>query len=205
MLVWIALVVGCEPATLIVTEMDYEDPGSPELGPVIDEDGDGYEASVDCDDDDPDVFPDAPERCNGLDDDCDEEVDEEEICPCETREDEGVVYSLCTEALVSEEALALCREAGMELVKLDDLAEQLLIIDWLSEFAGSSWLIGLNDRDVEDEWVWSDGSEMRWSRWNDGEPNDWGSGEDCVELRPQQDNWNDIGCNQNRPFICEAF
>ena len=39
-------------------------------------DGDGYTADVDCDDTDPEVHPDAPERCNGLDDDCDEVVDD---------------------------------------------------------------------------------------------------------------------------------
>jgi hypothetical protein len=32
---------------------------------------------VDCDDDDPDAFPGAPERCNGVDDDCDAATDEE--------------------------------------------------------------------------------------------------------------------------------
>ncbi len=35
-----------------------------------DEDGDGFSSSVDCDDQDPAVFPGAEEQCNGIDDDC---------------------------------------------------------------------------------------------------------------------------------------
>ncbi|MCB9760113.1 MAG: FG-GAP repeat protein [Alphaproteobacteria bacterium] len=41
-----------------------------------DEDGDGYTADVDCDDQDPAVNPGAAEGCDGVDNDCDLEVDE---------------------------------------------------------------------------------------------------------------------------------
>jgi len=41
-----------------------------------DRDGDGFVGRDDCDDADPTVFPGAPERCNGADDDCDHLVDE---------------------------------------------------------------------------------------------------------------------------------
>ncbi|MCP4803918.1 MAG: DUF2341 domain-containing protein [Proteobacteria bacterium] len=40
-------------------------------------DGDGYPQSEDCDDDDVAVNPGATELCNGIDDDCDTEVDED--------------------------------------------------------------------------------------------------------------------------------
>jgi len=46
----------------------------------VDGDRDGFYPEAcgpDCDDEDPLVFPGAPERCNGKDDDCDEIVDEE--------------------------------------------------------------------------------------------------------------------------------
>ena len=61
------------------------DPDEPRLGfgcnphshGVVDQDGDGYGSTLDCDDSDPQVHPHAEERCNGRDDDCDEEVDED--------------------------------------------------------------------------------------------------------------------------------
>ena len=40
-----------------------------------DEDGDGFELSVDCDDDNPNIFPSAAEVCDGIDNDCDGLID----------------------------------------------------------------------------------------------------------------------------------
>lgn len=64
---------------------------------LIDEDGDGYVTlangcglPVDCDDTDADVNPGATEICgNGVDDDCDGDVDEDcaVVCPCITIEE----------------------------------------------------------------------------------------------------------------------
>jgi len=52
--------------------------GTDGSGPV-DADGDGATSDVDCDDDNVTVFPDAPELCDALDNDCDGEIDEEAV------------------------------------------------------------------------------------------------------------------------------
>ncbi len=44
--------------------------------PSVDLDKDGYGESADCDDQSANIFPGADEQCNGIDDDCDGEIDE---------------------------------------------------------------------------------------------------------------------------------
>ena len=57
------LLVGC-PGDVSVCDDPLRDG-------LIDEDGDGFAADLDCDDTDPDVYPGAPERCGRTDHDCD--------------------------------------------------------------------------------------------------------------------------------------
>ncbi len=69
----LSLTTGCFVKPDDTGPTDPVDSGDPQ---PVDADGDGYDDTVDCDDSDPAVFPGADELCNGIDDDCDEDVDE---------------------------------------------------------------------------------------------------------------------------------
>jgi predicted outer membrane repeat protein len=50
----------------------------------LDRDGDGAPAAIDCDDENDEVEPDAEELCNGIDDDCDGLIDEDDAADAPT-------------------------------------------------------------------------------------------------------------------------
>ncbi len=75
MMRWLLLVCGCGGADLktATPALGSADTG---IATSVDADGDGVPFGEDCDDAEASVFPGAAERCNGRDDDCDDEVDE---------------------------------------------------------------------------------------------------------------------------------
>ena len=57
--------------------IDCDDPDIADSDLCNDADDDGFTADVDCDDNDPNTYPGAVEFCDGVDNDCDEEIDED--------------------------------------------------------------------------------------------------------------------------------
>jgi hypothetical protein len=70
----LALVCACNDASED-TDIPYGFACNPEPN-VSDLDGDGFKYPTDCDDGDPAVYPNAQELCNGIDDNCNDRVDE---------------------------------------------------------------------------------------------------------------------------------
>jgi hypothetical protein len=91
-------------------------------------------------------------------------------------------------------AEALAQSLGGNLASVLSQAENDFIHDTFGNFAGQDrrlW-IGFNDRKVEGEWVWSDGSPVAYTNWNPGEPNNSGGIEHYAEMLGSNGRWNDI-------------
>jgi hypothetical protein len=69
------LSLGCDP------EASPKPGDAPGGADPVDEDGDGSPAGEDCDDGDPGRFPGADEACDGVDNDCDGQIDEDPVDP----------------------------------------------------------------------------------------------------------------------------
>ena len=75
-----------------------------------------------------------------------------------------------------------------------------LLADYTEAAAHEAW-IGLNDIDTEGSWVWIDGTASDYFKWNTDEPNNYGTGEDCVTVSREVD-FNDVPCTNVRDFLC---
>ena len=70
---------------------------------------------------------------------------------------------------------------------------------------GTSYWIGLSDTSEEGNFVWNDGTALgfaSYADWRRNEPNDYGNGEDCVQMY-KDDGWNDIPCNRRAHYVCQ--
>ena len=159
-----------------------------------------------------------PESCNGIDDDCDGTVDNG---ACETgctgEHKGGSDFAFCSGALSWSDAKASCAKMSMELAwVLDDAENSWILSTALSlSFSTNAWLGG-SDAATEGIWLWPDGTAF-WSgpdagvgyaSWGQGEPNNSGGSEACLELIIYPFNlllagdWNDEGCGSLNAYVC---
>ena len=186
----------------------------------FDSSGDGGTAGDDGGDasgSDGDGGPNGIERCNGLDDDNDTVIDEDacaEGCRGLTRLGRG--YMLCEMNVTWFQARDICAAAGLQLVRIDDAAENAFVRAALDPLTNPQGWIGANDIEVEDTWRWLDGTQFwqgnqtgspvggRFSAWQSNQPDDQQGVQDCAESIPMA-LWLDEPCEAalDNPF-CEA-
>ena len=67
----------------------------------------------------------------------------------------------------------------------------------------NNWWVGLTDKSQEGDFVWESGHPLTIQQWYSGEPNDHGSGEDCVHLNAYG-KLNDYPCDGRYPeVVCQ--
>eukprot|EP00978_Attheya_sp_CCMP212_P045016 scaffold331115_cov56-Attheya_sp.AAC.1 len=75
--------------------------------------------------------------------------------------------------------------------------------NWLvADIAGARAWIGFVDYVSEGSFVWTDGSDVTFTSWDAGEPNNYNGNEDCTTIYWNAPNeWNDFACSNGLPAV----
>lgn len=149
----------------------------------------------------------ADATCDGIDDDCDGDVDEDcdlgRSCTSFTFWDRA--YQVCTGRQNAADAERTCGGGdGYALVSIHSAGEN----DALDQRVGDAW-IGLRQRDgrsaVDEGWGWVDGSPLDYRAWAPAEPNDSNFSENDQENCARMQlggGWYDRGCGESNEIVC---
>ncbi|MGO9465240.1 MAG: protein kinase domain-containing protein [Isosphaeraceae bacterium] len=122
----------------------------------------------------------------------------------------GKYYKVFNDFLSWHQARDKCQEMGGHLAIVRNDAENRFILSLLSKTAlGSAWL-GATDEEREGRWVWVDGSDLTYNKWDINQPNNNGGRgpENYLMMERSRDGaWNDYyddGTGQHHPgFVCQ--
>jgi len=173
-----------------------------------------------------------PERCDGRSNDCDEDIDEDSVCPegCSAQQYDGHAYVLCvsnddSDLVTADAAADRCAKLGaLRLAWIESVGENTFLKGWIKDTApaeGVVWM-GANDQDSEGEWFWGRGPEAqqffsgtsdsggafmdRFEDFGSGQPgSSRGLDEDCGAFDARVEwSWSDRECSEAMVgFVCE--
>ena len=121
-------------------------------------------------------------------------------------------HYLLSDIIISHpEAKERCERAGGHLVRIENAREQEIVGRLASEGAQKFYWIDGSDRNREGDWLFSDGTRMKFFYWNSKSPDNYQQREHYIDIARHDWRWNDtvprgepnINTYHRRGFICE--
>ena len=112
-------------------------------------------------------------------------------------------YILCPDGANWHGAVLGCEALGGALITLptQEAADALWPI--VSALTTHPMMVSVSDGVQEGRWLWLDGSELDYSPWAPGEPNNHQRPEGCAMLNyGESEGWHDLPCDEHIGFIC---
>ena len=103
----------------------------------------------------------------------------------------GKAYYMSNTAATVSAAIIACQNVGGQVATISSADDNAFVRNTATAAGIGNYLIGLNDIATEGTFVWPSGLPVTYTNWNAGEPNNFGAGEDFVEVYPNG-TWNDI-------------
>jgi hypothetical protein len=156
------------------------------------------------------------EICNGLDDDGDGLIDEDDVCgePVETEPESGHAYLFLLTGYSWHAAQTYCRSIGYDLVTIDSEEEN----DWLHEaiydgedgvgYLNVNTWIGYQEAVGASAWTWSDGTPAGFESWSgDVTEDDYGTvyyGQAAAFADHTTAHWEEVPATWVYAAVCES-
>jgi len=96
-----------------------------------------------------------------------------------------------------------CRLFNSNLTSIHSDNENEFVRNQLAVSLESVWIGLANLENEKAVYQWVDGSDVSFSNWKPGEPNNLGGSENCTDLNINTGQWNDLDCDlHNRSYVC---
>ncbi|XP_077991609.1 uncharacterized protein LOC144445841 [Glandiceps talaboti] len=113
-------------------------------------------------------------------------------------------YQMYNQDVTWSEAKDLCISHGGVLTKISDQEIQSNVAEHIqSNVQDRNFWFDASDATEEGLWRDSGGVLLNYTNWNNGEPDDTSSNNNCALLLSSAYSWSDVNCDEKHPFICQ--
>ncbi|KAM6451463.1 macrophage mannose receptor 1 [Liasis olivaceus] len=113
-------------------------------------------------------------------------------------------YHLNRDRKTWKDASASCQKYGGHLISIHNIEEYSFVFSQLGYKPTDNLWIGLNDQKTPSYFEWSDGTTVRFIKWQKGEPTlITNVQEDCVVMSGENGYWADNFCEEELGYICK--